>query len=55
LAELIDGKNIDWEGMTSLQIRQKLEQTFRKPYEKLFSPHHNSPLYRKTLRIRRRA
>jgi hypothetical protein len=55
LAELIEGKKIDWDCMTPLQMRQKFQQVFRKPYEKLFSPQYDSPLYKRKFSVRRRS
>jgi hypothetical protein len=55
LAELAEGKKIEWEAMTPLQIRQKLEQTLKMPYEKLFSPENDSPLYREKITLGRRS
>jgi hypothetical protein len=53
LAELISGQKIDWETMSSSEKRQKLEKIFNSPYEKLFSPQHDSPLYSDRLKIKR--
>ena len=53
LAELKTGKKIDWDAMRPHEVRQKLSEALNTPYEKLFSPQHNSPLYRKTLRFNR--
>jgi hypothetical protein len=54
LAELATGKKIDWDSMSPLEMRQTMEKALNTPYEKLFSPEHKSPLYRKTLKISRR-
>ena len=53
LAELLSGKKIDWAAMSPLEVRQTFEKTFRTPYEKLFSPEYNSPLYADIRKIRR--
>lgn len=45
MAELISGKKFDWESMSSREMRQKLASIFNVPYERLFSPQENSPLY----------
>lgn len=48
LAELISGEKITWESMSSLEMRQKLTDTLSVPYESLFTPQNDSPLYRDT-------
>ena len=53
LAELVSGKKIDWAAMSSLEVRQTLEKTLGTPYEKLFSPEHDSPLYSDLIKVRR--
>lgn len=45
MAELVSGKKIDWESMSSLEMRQKLANALSVPYERLFSPQNDSPLY----------
>jgi hypothetical protein len=54
LAELMSGKKIDWSSMSPHMMRQTLEKTLNTPYEKLFSPKNNSPLYEKTPKVGRR-
>lgn len=53
LAELVSGKKIDWAAMSSLEVRQTLEKALGTPYENLFSPEHDSPLYSDTGKVRR--
>ncbi|MDD1681336.1 MAG: hypothetical protein LUQ35_06985 [Methanoregula sp.] len=45
MAELISGQKFDWESMSSREMRQTLTGIFNVPYEQLFSPQENSPLY----------
>jgi hypothetical protein len=54
LAELAFGKKIDWDSMSPLETRNTLAKALNTPYERLFSPLHDSPLYRKNLRLGRR-
>jgi len=54
MAELVSGKKIDWTAMSSLEVRQTLEKILKTPYEKLFSPEHDSPLYANTSTARRK-
>ena len=39
--------------MSPLETRQTLEKTLSTPYEKLFSPEHDSPLYSDLVKVRR--
>jgi len=45
LAEYLLGTSIDWNAKSSTEVRQIMEKAFKRPYEKLFSPEHESPLY----------
>jgi hypothetical protein len=54
LAELASGKTIDWASMSPLEVRHTLEKTFKMPYEKLFSPQYESPLFHNRRNPRRR-
>jgi len=54
LAEYLLGTSIDWEVKSPTEVRQILENAFSRPYEKLFSPEHESPLYEPLERRERR-
>jgi hypothetical protein len=54
LAELYSEKKIDWATLSPPDMRRTLSAALNTPYENLFSPQKNSPLYRKTLRFDRR-
>jgi hypothetical protein len=54
LAEIAEGKSIDWESMHPHEVKNMLAATLHLPYEKLFSPDHESPLFRKKIELRRR-
>ena len=45
LAEYLLGTSIDWNAQSPTEVRQIMENAFSRPYEKLFSPEHESPLY----------
>lgn len=54
LAELASRKPIDWASMSPFEVRHTLEKTFKMPYEKLFSPQYESPLFHNRQNPRRR-
>jgi len=54
LAEYLLGTSIDWNAKSPTEVRHIMENTFSRPYEKLFSPEHESPLYEPLRRGQRR-
>jgi hypothetical protein len=54
LAEYLLGTSIDWNDKSPTEVRQIMEKAFSRPYEKLFSPEHESPLYESLGRWQRR-
>jgi hypothetical protein len=54
LAEYLLGTGIDWNTKSPTEVRQIMEKAFSRPYEKLFSPEHESPLYEPLSGLQRR-
>jgi hypothetical protein len=54
LAEYLMGTSIDWKAKSPREVRQIMENAFCRPYEKLFSPEHDSPLYEPLSKWQRR-
>ena len=49
LAELVQGKKINWSTQSSNRAISKLENAFDMPAERLFNPKYNSPVFRRNI------